>query len=84
MPVRLLVRVTPWRRFRTFNEVLGLFIHGYVEVYLLEQLFRGDGCFLEYGSNEGRVIGSLVEVFNHRRLGDFGNEVPHGLKPLEV
>jgi hypothetical protein len=39
---------------------------------------------LEYGSDEGRVIGSPVEVFNYRRLGDFGDAIPHGLKPLEV
>jgi hypothetical protein len=39
---------------------------------------------LEYGSDEGRVIGSPIEVFNYRRLGDFGDAIPHGLKPLEV
>ena len=85
--VRLLVRVTPWRERRGFHasdEVLGPFIRGDVEVCLPEQLFGGDMCFLEYGSDEGRVIGSLVEVFNHRRLGDFGDAVPQGLKPLEV
>jgi hypothetical protein len=73
-----------WHEFRTSDEVLGPFIRGDVEVYLLEQLFGGDGCFLEYGSDEGRVIGSPVEVFNHRRLDDFGDAVPRGLKPLEV
>jgi hypothetical protein len=86
-PVRLLVRATlwhGWRGFRTSNEVLGLFIRGDVEVCLPEQLFGGNGCFLEYGSDGGRVIGSPIEVFNHHRLGDFGNAVPHGLKPLEV
>ena len=83
--VRQLVRVAlwcGWHGFRTFDEVLGPFIRGDVEVCLLEQLFEGDECFLEYGSDEGRVIGSPVEVFNHRR--DFGDAVPHGLKPLEV
>ena len=34
--------------------------------------------------DEGRVIGSPVEIFNHRCLGDFGDAVPHGMKPLEV
>jgi hypothetical protein len=33
--------------------------------------------------DEGRVIGSPVEVFDHRHLGDFGDAVLHGLKPLE-
>jgi hypothetical protein len=82
--VRLLVHVAPWRGFRASNEVLGMFIHGDVEVHLPEQLFGGDGCFLEYGSDEGRVIGSPVEVFDHRCLDDFEDAVPHGRKPLEV
>jgi hypothetical protein len=84
VPIRLLVRVTPWRGFRASDEVLGSFIRGDVEVRLPEQLFGGGGCFLEYGSDEGRVIGSPVEVFDHCRLGDFGDAVPHGLKHLEV
>ena len=71
----LLVHVAPWRGWRGFHtsdEVLGPFIRGDVEVCLPEQLFGGDGCFLEYGSDEGRVIRSTVEVFNYRRLVDFG------------
>jgi hypothetical protein len=47
-------------------------------------LFRGGRRFLQYVSNEGRVIGSQVEIFNHRYLGDFGDAISHGLKPLEV
>jgi hypothetical protein len=80
----LLVRVTPWRGLRVFDDVLGPFIRGDVEVCLLEQLFGGGWCFLEYASDESRVIGSPVEIFNHRCLGDFGDTVPHGLKPFEV
>jgi hypothetical protein len=86
-PVRLLVRVTPWRGWRGFrasDEVLGSFIRDDVEVHLPEQLFGGGGCFLEYGSDEGRVIGSPVEVFDHCRLDIFRDAVPHGLKPLKV
>jgi hypothetical protein len=47
-------------------------------------LFGGGWRFLQYGSDESRVIGSLVEIFNHRYLGDFGDTVSHGLKSLEV
>jgi hypothetical protein len=38
---------------------------------------------LEYGSDEGRVVGSLIEVFNYGRLSDFGDAVPHCLKSFE-
>jgi hypothetical protein len=83
-PIWLLVRVTLWRGFCASDEVLGPLICGDVEVYLPEQLFGSGRCFLEYGSDEGQVIGSPVEVFNHYRLDDYGDSVPHGLKPLEV
>jgi hypothetical protein len=86
-PVRLLVRVAPWCRwcrFRTSDEVLGLLVSGDVEVCLSLKLFRGGRHFLHYGLDKGRVIGSSVEIFNHRCLGDFGDAVSHGLKPLEV
>jgi hypothetical protein len=87
MPIRLLVCVAPWRgwsRFRTSDEVLGPLIYDDVEVCLSKQLFGGGRHFLQYGSDEGRVIRSPVEIFNHRCLGDFGDAVPHGLKPCEV
>jgi hypothetical protein len=87
VPIKLLVRVAPWRgrcRFRTSDEVLGTLVSGDVEVCLSKQLFGGGGRFLPYGSDERRVIGSSVEIFNHRCLADFGDAVPHGLKPLEV
>jgi hypothetical protein len=86
-PIWLLVRVTTWRVWcglRASYEVLGMFIRGDVEVCLLEQLFGGGWRFLEYGSDESQVIGSPIEIFNHRCLDDFGDMVPHGLKPLEV
>jgi hypothetical protein len=52
-PIQLLVRVSLWRWFHAFDEVLGTFIYGDVEVCLLEQLFGGGRCFLKYGSDEG-------------------------------
>jgi hypothetical protein len=85
--VRLLVCVSPWHGWRGFlasNEVLGPFIRSDVEVCLPEQLFGGGRCFLEYGSDECRIIGSSVKVFHHRCLDDFGDAVPRCLKPLEV
>jgi hypothetical protein len=47
--VGLLVHVAPWRgrsRLRSFDEVLGMFIGGDVEVRLPEQLFGGGRHFL--------------------------------------
>jgi hypothetical protein len=38
---------------------------------------------LEDSSGESRVVGSLIEIFNHDCLCDFRNMVPHGLKSLE-
>jgi hypothetical protein len=40
--------------------------------------------FLQYGSDEGRVIRSPVEVLNHCCFSDLGDAISHGLKPLEV
>jgi hypothetical protein len=74
-PIRLLVRVALWRRwsrFCTSDEVLGPFICSDVEVCLSKLLFGGGRRYLLYGSDEGRVIGSPVEIFNHRCLGNFG------------
>jgi hypothetical protein len=65
------------------NEVLILLIRGDVDIYLPEQLFRGGRCFLKYGSNESRVIGSPIEVFDHIRLSNLGDTVPHCLKSSE-
>jgi hypothetical protein len=38
---------------------------------------------LEYGSDEGQVVGSPIEVFNYSRLNNFGDAVPHCLKSFE-
>jgi hypothetical protein len=87
MPVGLLVRVTSrcwWCRFRSSDEVLGSLVSGDVEVRFSKQLFGDNRCFLQYGSDEGRVIRSPVEVLNHCYLSDLGNTISHGLKPLEV
>jgi hypothetical protein len=65
------------------NEVLSLLVRGDVDVRLPEQLFRGGRCFLKYGPNKGRVVGSSIEVFDHSRLSDLGDTVPHCLKPFE-
>jgi hypothetical protein len=84
--VRLLVHNPPrcgWHRFCASDEVLGLLIHSDVDVRLPKQLFKSGRCLLKYGSNEGRVIGSLIDVFNNNRLSDFGDAVPHRLKPFE-
>jgi hypothetical protein len=84
--VRLLVHVLPgrWRcGIRASDEVLGSFVGGDVDVRLPEQLFRGDGCLLEDGSDEGRVIGSSIQILDHSCLRDLGNAVPHCLESPE-
>jgi hypothetical protein len=85
--VGLQVRVTPrcrWSRLRSSDEVLSPFVSGDVEVRFPEQLLGGGRRLLQYGSDEGQVIRSPVEVLNHRCLSDLGDAIPHGLKPLEV
>jgi hypothetical protein len=85
--VGLLVRVTTWcrwSRLRSSDEVPSPFIGGDVEVRFPEQLLGGGRCPLQYSSDEGRVIGSPVEVLNHCCLSDLGDAISHGLKPLEV
>jgi hypothetical protein len=54
-----------------------------VDIRLPKQLFRGGGCFLKYGSNESWIVGSPIEVFDHIRLSDLGDTVPHCLKSSE-
>jgi hypothetical protein len=83
--VWLLVRVPSWCRWYglcAFNEVLSPLIRGDVDVRLPEQLFRGGGCFLKYGSDKSRIIGSPVELFDHSCLSDLGDTIPHCLKLL--
>jgi hypothetical protein len=84
--VQLLVRISPWCGWRGFcasDEVLGPLIRGDVDVRLPKQLFGCGRRLLEYGSNEGRIVGSSIEVFNHSRLNNFGDAVPHRLKSFE-
>jgi hypothetical protein len=86
-PVGLLVCVALWRqrcRLRSSDEVLGPLVSGDVEVRFSKQLFGGGRRFLQYSLDESRVIGSPVEIFNHRCLSDFGDVISHGLKPIEV
>jgi hypothetical protein len=69
--VRLLVHVPSWyewRGFRVPDEVLGPLVRGDVDVCLLEQLLRGGQHLLEYGSNEGRVVGSPERSLQLRSL----------------
>jgi hypothetical protein len=85
--VGLLVRVAPWRRqswLHSYDEVLGTFISGDVEVRFPEQLFGGGRRFLYYGSHEGRVIRSSVEVLDYCSFCNFMNTISHGLKSFEV
>jgi hypothetical protein len=84
--VPLLVRIPSWCGWRGFcapDEVLGSLIRGDVDVRLPKQLFGGGRRLLEYGSDEGRVVGCPIEVFNYSRLSDFGDVVPHHLKYFE-
>jgi hypothetical protein len=86
-PIGLLVCVVPrcrWCRFCSSDEILGPLVSGDVEVRLSKQLFGGGRCFLQYGSDEGRVNRSSVEVLNHCYLSDFEDTISHGLKPFEV
>jgi hypothetical protein len=71
-----------WSRLHSPDEVLSPFVGGDVEVRLPEQLLGGGRCLLQYGSDEDRVIGSLVEVLNHCCFSDLGDAISHGLKPL--
>jgi hypothetical protein len=85
--VGLLVRVASWcRRCRlcSSDEVLSSFVGGDVEVGFPKQLFGGSRRFLQYGSDEGRVIRSPVEVLDHCCFCDLGDMISHGLKSLEV
>jgi hypothetical protein len=58
----------------TFDEVLGPLIRGDVNVGFPEQLFEGGQRLLKYGPDEGRVVGSSIEVFNHSRCRCFGSD----------
>jgi hypothetical protein len=85
--VGLLVRVASrCRRCKlcSSDEVLSSFVGGDVEVGFPEQLLRGSRRLLQYGSDEGRVIRSPVEVLDHCRFHDLGDTISHGLKSLEV
>jgi hypothetical protein len=85
--VGLLVRVASrCRRCRlcSFDEVLSSFVGGDVEVGFSEQLLRGSRRLLQYGSDEGRVIRSSIEVLDHCRFHDLRDTISHGLKSLEV
>jgi hypothetical protein len=66
--VSLLVCVMPWcrwSRLHSIDEVMSPFVGGDVEIRLPEQLLGGGRRLLQYGSDEGRVIGSPVEVLDH-------------------
>jgi hypothetical protein len=81
MLVGLLVRVTSWcrwSRLHSLDEVLSSFVGGDVEVRFLGHLLGGGRRLLQYGSDEGRIIGSPVEIFNHCCFSDLGDAISHG------
>jgi hypothetical protein len=85
--VGLLVRVVSWCcrcGLRSSDEVLSSLVNGDIEVGFPEQLLRGSRRFLQYGSDEGQIIASSVEVLDHSRLCDLGDTISHGLEPFEV
>jgi hypothetical protein len=85
--VGLLVRIASWCcrcGLRSSDEVLGSLVGGDVEVGFPEQLLGGSRRLLQYDSDEGRVIGSSVEVLDHDRLRDLKDTISHGLEPFEV
>jgi hypothetical protein len=85
--VGLLVRVASrCRRCRlcSSEEVLSSFVGGDVEVGFSEQLLGGSRRLLQYGSDEGRVIRSPVQVLDHCRFRDLRDTISHGMKSLEV
>jgi hypothetical protein len=85
--VGLQVRVASWCcrcGLRSPDEVLSWLFGGDVDVGFPEQLLGGSRRLLQYGSDEGRVVGSSVEVLDHGRLRDLGDTIPHGLEPFEV
>jgi hypothetical protein len=85
--VGLLVRVASWCcrcGLCSSDEVLGSLVGGDVEVGFPEQLLGGSQRLLQYGSDEGRVIGSSVEVLDHGCLRDLRDTISHGLEPFEV
>jgi hypothetical protein len=81
--VRVASRCHPCRLCSS-DEVLSSFVGGDVEVGFPEQLLGGSRCFLQYGTDKGRVIRSPVEVLNHYCFCDLGDTISHGLKSFEV
>jgi hypothetical protein len=63
---------------------LSSLVGGDVEIGFSKQLLGGSRRFLQYGSDEGRVIGSSVEVLDHGRLRDLGDTISHSLEPFKV
>jgi hypothetical protein len=85
--VGLLVRVASRCcrcRLCSSDEVLSSFVDGDVEVGFPKQLLGGSRCLMQYGSYEGRVIRSPVEVLGHCRFCDLWDTTSHGLKSFEV
>jgi hypothetical protein len=85
--VGLLVRFASRRhrcRLCSPDEVLSSFVGCVVEVGFPEQLLGGSRRFLQYGTEEGRVIRSPVEVLDHCCFCDLGDMISHGLKSFEV
>lgn len=58
-------------------------VGGDVDVCFPEELLRGGMGFLEDSLDEGRVVGSMVEVLDHSCFSDTRNVIPHGLEMLK-
>jgi hypothetical protein len=85
--VGLLVRVASrcrWCRLCSSDEVLSSFVGGDLEVGFSKQLLGGSRRLLQYGSDEGRVIRSSIEVLDHCRFRDLGDTISLRLKSLEL
>jgi hypothetical protein len=47
-------------------------------------MLRGSRRLLQYGSNEGQVTGSSIEVLDHCCFRHLEDTIPHGLKSFEI
>jgi hypothetical protein len=65
------------------DDVTSPLVNGDVSINIMEELFRHIQRPMERGSYEGLVMGPSIEVFNHCRLSEDGNTIPHQLKTLQ-
>lgn len=65
------------------DNVASPLVYGDVSINVMEELFRHIQSPMERGSYEGLIMGPSIEVFNHYRLSEDGNTIPHRLKTLQ-